>query len=123
MNTFIQDVALVAVQEGDADIATMRAAYEHRGEIMRAELAAIPGLTLSAPEGAFYQFPHYDLDIPSAELVAKLREFSVAVRPGGELGSHGENHLRLSYAASEEAIRTGVARLGEGLVALRKSVG
>jgi aspartate aminotransferase len=121
VNTFIQDAALVAVRTADDDIARMRAAYRHRGEIMRAELAEIPGLTLSAPEGAFYQFPRYDLDIPSAELVAKLREFGVAVRPGGEFGAHGENHLRLSYAASEEAIRTGVHRLSEGLAALRDS--
>ncbi|MEV4644296.1 aminotransferase class I/II-fold pyridoxal phosphate-dependent enzyme [Saccharopolyspora sp. NPDC049357] len=121
VNTFIQDAALVAVHTGADDIARMRTAYGRRGEIMRSELAAIPGLTLSSPEGAFYQFPRYDLDIPSAELVAKLREFGVAVRPGGEFGAHGEHHLRLSYAASEEAIRTGVARLGEGLAELSKS--
>jgi aspartate aminotransferase len=121
VNTAVQDAALVAVQTGDADIARMRAAYEQRRETMRVGLAAIPGLTLSAPEGAFYQFPRYDLDIPSAELVAKLRDFGVAVRPGAEFGAHGENHLRLSYAASTEAIETGVARLGEGLAALRRS--
>lgn len=121
VNTFVQDAALVAVQTGDADIARMRAAYEQRREAMRAGLAAIPGLTLSAPEGAFYQFPRYDFDIPSAKLVAKLRDFGVAVRPGGEFGAHGEHHLRLSYAASEEAIKTGVARLGEGLAELGQS--
>jgi len=53
--------------------------------------------------------------------VAKLRQFGVAVRPGSEFGAHGEHHLRLSYAASDEAIKTGVARLGEGLAALRQS--
>lgn len=123
VNTCVQDAALVAVQTGDADIARMRAAYEQRGEIMRSALAEIPGLTLSAPEGAFYQFPRYDLDIPSADLVAKLRDYGVAVRPGGEFGAHGEHHLRLSYAASEDAIKVGVARLGEGLAALRPSLG
>lgn len=123
VNTVVQDAALVAVKTGDADIARMRAAYERRGQIMQAGLAEIPGLTLSAPEGAFYQFPRYDLDIPSAELVATLRQSGVAVRPGSEFGAHGENHLRLSYAASEEAIRTGVARLGESLTALRPTFG
>ncbi|WP_328609211.1 aminotransferase class I/II-fold pyridoxal phosphate-dependent enzyme [Amycolatopsis sp. NBC_00345] len=121
VNTFVQDAALAAVRTGDADIARMRAAYERRRQIMSERLAAIPGLTLSAPEGAFYQFPRYDLDLPSTDLVAKLTEFGVAVRPGAEFGAHGEYHLRLSYAASEEAIKTGVARLGEGLAALRGS--
>ena len=118
VNTFVQDAALVAVRTGAPDIARMRAAYEQRREIMHAGLAKIPGLTLSSPEGAFYQFPRYDLDIPSVDLVAKLTEFGVAVRPGAEFGAHGEHHLRLSYAASEEAIETGVARLGEGLRSL-----
>jgi len=121
VNTVAQDAALAAVRGGEADIARMRAAYERRREIMRAGLATIPGLTLSAPEGAFYQFPRYDLDIPSTDLVAKLVDFGVAVRPGAEFGAHGEYHLRLSYAAGEEAIKTGVARLGEGLAALRRS--
>ncbi|HEX6356397.1 pyridoxal phosphate-dependent aminotransferase [Actinophytocola sp.] len=118
VNTVVQDAALVAVRTGDADIARMRTAYERRREIMHAGLATIPGLTLSSPEGAFYQFPRYDIDIPSVDLVAKLTEFGVAVRPGAEFGAHGEHHLRLSYAASEEAIETGVARLGEGLRSL-----
>jgi aspartate aminotransferase len=119
VNTAVQDAALVAVQTCDPDIARMREAYRNRGEIMRAGLAEIPGLTLSVPEGAFYQFPGYDLDMPSSELVARLREFGVAVRPGGEFGAYGERHLRLSYAASDDAIRTGVARLADGLAALR----
>ena len=55
----------------------------------------------------------------AAELVGALRHFGVAVRPGGEFGSAGEYHLRLSYAASEEAIAAGVARLAEGFSTLR----
>ena len=121
VNTVVQDAALVALQTGDADIARMRAAYEQRRETMRAALARVPGITLSSPEGAFYQFPRYDLDIPSADLVAKLRGYGVAVRPGAEFGANGEYHLRLSYAASEQAITTGAARLAEGLAALRES--
>lgn len=119
VNTFIQDAALTAVNSCDEDIARMRAAYEQRGEIMRRELAAIPGLTLSAPEGAFYQFPRYDLDLPSVEVVAALRAHGVAVRPGSEFGAQGEGHLRLSYAASAQSITEGVRRLADGLAALR----
>ncbi|MFF7651052.1 pyridoxal phosphate-dependent aminotransferase [Streptomyces sp. NPDC007983] len=119
VNTVIQDAALVAVESCDEDVARMRAAYEQRREIMRAELAAIPGLTLSAPEGAFYQFPRYDLDLPSVEVVAALRSHGVAVRPGSEFGACGEKHLRLSYAAGPQSIVEGVRRLADGLAALR----
>ncbi|MFF4259377.1 pyridoxal phosphate-dependent aminotransferase [Streptomyces sp. NPDC001663] len=120
VNTVVQDAALVAVQTCDADIARMRAEYERRGEVMRSELSKVPGLTLSTPEGAFYQFPCYDLDLPSAEVVAALRStYGVAVRPGSEFGARGEGHLRLSYAADAESITEGVRRLARGLSALR----
>ncbi|MEW2396117.1 aminotransferase class I/II-fold pyridoxal phosphate-dependent enzyme [Streptomyces sp. NPDC046862] len=120
VNTVVQDAALVAVESCAEDVASMRAAYEQRREIMRTELAKIPGLTLSAPEGAFYQFPRYDLDLPSVEVVAALRTaHGVAVRPGSEFGAQGEHHLRLSYAAGPEAIVEGVRRLADGLAALR----
>ncbi len=119
MNTFVQDAALAAVRSCDKDVARMREAYEQRRDIMRTELAAIPGLTLSSPEGAFYQFPRYELDLPSVEVVAARRAHGVAVRPGSEFGAQGEGHLRLSYAAGAQAITEGVRRPAEGLSALR----
>jgi aspartate aminotransferase len=120
MNTFVQDAALEALESCHPDVVRMRASYRRRGEIMRGALADIPGLTLNDPEGAFYQFPRYDLPLSSVELVAVLREAGVAVRPGAEFGAHGEHHLRLSYAASEDAILTGVERLGSAFDALRR---
>ncbi|WP_405975784.1 aminotransferase class I/II-fold pyridoxal phosphate-dependent enzyme [Streptomyces sp. NBC_00988] len=119
VNTVVQDAALVAVRTCDADIARMRAEYERRGELMRTELAKVTGLALSTPEGAFYQFPRYDIDLPSVEVVAALRTHGVAVRPGSEFGARGEGHLRLSYAADAESITEGVRRLAHGLSALR----
>jgi len=123
VNTAVQDAALVAVAECADDVAEMRAAYEHRGRLLRDALADVPGLRTSAPEGAFYQFPRYDLDVPSVDVVAFLRGRGVAVRPGSEFGAGGEGHLRLSYAASEAAIETGAARLAAGLAELRASLG
>ncbi|MFC6354593.1 pyridoxal phosphate-dependent aminotransferase [Luethyella okanaganae] len=119
VNTFVQDAALVALEQCADDVARMKEAYARRRELMREALQTVPGLELSEPEGAFYFFPRYDLDLPSVELVARLREHGVAVRPGAEFGPSGENRLRLSYAASDEAIRTGVARLAEAMTALR----
>jgi aspartate aminotransferase len=82
-------------------------------------LKDIPGLTASSPEGAFYLFPKYDADLPAAEMVAHLRSHGVAVRPGSEFGRNGEHHLRLSYAASADAIAKGVERLAAGFAALK----
>lgn len=121
VNTFVQDAAVVALEECGDDIARMRVAYTRRRSLMREALAAVPGLELSEPEGAFYFFPRYDWDLPSAQMVAYLREWGVAVRPGAEFGPSGEGRLRLSYAASDEAIVNGVGRMAEALAALRSS--
>ena len=86
-------------------------------------MSGVPGLELSRPEGAFYLFPRYDLDLPATDVVARLREAGVAVRPGSEFGAAGEHHLRISYAADEASLRTGAARLRAGLADLRSRAG
>jgi aspartate aminotransferase len=119
MNTAVQLAALTALQTCGPDIERMHASYQIRRELMYNGLKDIPGLTVSSPEGAFYLFPKYDADLPAAEMVAHLRSHGVAVRPGSEFGRNGEHHLRLSYAASAEAIATGVERLAAGFAALK----
>lgn len=121
LNTFVQDAAVVALDECADDIERMRESYLRRRELMREALVAVPGLELSEPEGAFYFFPRYDAPLTSIEMVAYLREHGVAVRPGSEFGPNGEGRIRLSYAASDEAITTGVARMAEAMRALRSS--
>jgi aspartate aminotransferase len=123
VNTAVQDAAQAALEHAEPDVERMRSAYAVRREIMRKGLQSVQGLTLSEPEGAFYFFPSYDLPIPSVDMVARLREAGIAVRPGFEFGAGGEHHLRLSYAASEDAIRTGTARLAAAFESLRSSVG
>lgn len=119
LNTAVQDAALVALTSCAEDITQMKDAYARRRTLMFNGLSSIDGLNVSSPEGAFYLFPHYELDVSSVELVSTLRAAGVAVRPGAEFGSGGEHHLRLSYAASDEAIETGVARLAAAFQALR----
>jgi aspartate aminotransferase len=119
MNTAVQLAALTALETCGPDIERMHASYKARRELMYNGLKEIPGLTVSSPEGAFYLFPKYDAGLPAAEMVAHLRSHGVAVRPGSEFGRNGEFHLRLSYAASADAIAAGVERLAAGLAALK----
>jgi aspartate/methionine/tyrosine aminotransferase len=90
----------------------MHKVYAERRELMIAGLNAIPGLTLSNPEGAFYCFPSYSAPVSSVEMVGILRGF------GSEFGAAGESHIRLSYAASKELIAEGLERLKRGLASL-----
>ncbi len=118
VNTAVQRAAVVALKECKDDIKRMYDVYKERRVLMMDGLLAIPGLKLNEPEGAFYCFPSYSLPIPAIDMVALLREQGIAVRPGSEFGAAGEGHLRLSYAASKEAIAEGVKRLKRGFASL-----
>jgi aspartate/methionine/tyrosine aminotransferase len=118
LNSAVQRAALTAARDGDKDVRAMAEDYGRRRDLMLSALADVPGIRFGEPEGAFYVFPSYDIDLPSVEVVAALREHGVAVRPGSEFGARGEGHLRLSYAASPESITEGVRRLARGLSAL-----
>lgn len=118
VNTAVQYAALAAVEQCAQDVRDMHKIYAERRELMIAGLNAIPGLTLHQPEGAFYCFPSFAASISSVEMVGVLRDFGIAVRPGSEFGAAGESHIRLSYAASKDAISEGLLRLRRGLASL-----
>ncbi|HKU35449.1 MAG TPA: aminotransferase class I/II-fold pyridoxal phosphate-dependent enzyme [Paenarthrobacter sp.] len=118
VNTASQFAALTALRTAGPDVRRMHATYARRRALMIEGLSDIKGLHASSPEGAFYLFPQYDAGLTAVELCAHLREAGVAVRPGSEFGRHGEHHVRLSYAASEEHIREGVRRLAEAFTRL-----
>ena len=82
-------------------------------------ISEIPGMECNVPNGAFYLFPKYSVDMPSAKLAeVLLREGHVAVTPGTAFGPAGEGHFRVSYAASEEQIREGLDRIKRTLAQL-----
>ena len=64
------------------------------------------------PQGAFYCFPSYHLDMPSVELAkALLEEVHVATVPGVAFGACGEGYLRLSYATDIHLISNAFERM------------
>lgn len=114
--TSIAQYAALAAARGPMDsVATMLAEYSRRRERILAGLRAIPGITCTAPQGAFYAFPdisaHFSASSPDDTAVAKdlLELEHVAVVPGAAFGAPG--HLRLSYATSLERIEEGLRRI------------
>jgi aspartate aminotransferase len=97
----------------------MIAEFARRRGLVMDLLSEIPGVECNAPQGAFYVFPRYNRDIPSAKLAEiLLREGHVAVTPGTAFGPHGEGFFRISYAASEADLREGIARIKKFMGAL-----
>jgi aspartate aminotransferase len=114
--TSIAQYAAIEALRGPMDSVTaMLAEYRQRRERILAGVRAIPGVTCTAPRGAFYIFPnisaHLTSAMPDSTAVSRqlLEREHVAVVPGDAFGAPG--HLRLSYATSMERIEEGLRRL------------
>jgi aspartate aminotransferase len=96
-----------------------RSIYKRRRDLITERINSIPGMSIVPPKGAFYAFPSYDADIPSAELAGELARNGLICTPGSAFGRYGEGHLRFSYAASEDKIAKGMDILSEVMGRLR----
>ncbi|MBI5443581.1 MAG: pyridoxal phosphate-dependent aminotransferase [Deltaproteobacteria bacterium] len=126
--SFAQKGAAAALLGSQDSVAEMLSAFAERRRFLVEALNAIPGVRCSAPEGAFYAFPNVSslygrcsprsVEIQDSLAMSSylLDEARVAVVPGGPFGS--EDHIRLSYATSMDAIREGVRRMAEALMRL-----
>ena len=93
-----------------------RSVFKARRDLISKRINEIPGMSIIPPKGAFYAFPSYDLDMPSAELANELARNGLICTPGSAFGKYGENHLRFSYAADE-------LKIEEGMNILEKVIG
>jgi aspartate aminotransferase len=119
--------ALREPPEVAAAVEEMRATYEKRRRLVLERAAALPGVQVHPPEGAFYAFLDLSARLPATRQGAELRddvalaellltEARVAVVPGSPFDAPG--CLRVSYAADEATIEKGFERIGAFLAGL-----
>ncbi|HEV8674256.1 MAG TPA: pyridoxal phosphate-dependent aminotransferase [Methylomirabilota bacterium] len=118
--TFVQQAGLAALQGDDTPVQTMVAEFRCRRDLIVEGLCRLPGVSCVRPRGAFYVFPNVKgLRRPSKEIATYLLdEAGVALLWGTAFGAFGEGYLRLSYAASREAIKQALERMGKALARL-----
>jgi aspartate aminotransferase len=111
-----QKAAVQALRGPQDSVGTMLAEFERRRGKIVAGLRAIPGIKCAMPEGAFYVYPNVSAylkknGVADATALAEklLDEVHVALVPGPAFGT--EEHVRISYAASQEQIDEGLRRL------------
>lgn len=117
--------ATVAFNECDAEIATMRAAYQARREMLVQAFTEM-GLSVASPDGAFYLFIKIPAEFGDDDFkfaVTLAQEAKVALIPGSSFGPGGEGYVRLSYAASETKLNTAVTRIQTYLAANKNDEG
>jgi aspartate aminotransferase len=90
----------------------VRAFAKRRAMIIK-ELNSLPGFRCAVPGGAFYAFPNIArTGFESRALQAHLLdEAGVATISGTSFGALGEGYLRLSYAASLDALAEAIERI------------
>jgi aminotransferase len=110
--TTSQYAGIEAVKNGDADVETMRDAYDKRRRFVVHAVRNM-GLECFEPFGAFYVFPCIkSLDMTSEEFATRLlQEEKVAVVPGTAFGDCGEGYLRISYAYSIDSLKIALERM------------
>ena len=120
----ISQWAAVAAITGPQDAADrMRASFLERRDLIVSLLNDIPGIRCASPGGAFYAWPNVTeackrTGCADSEVFRKrlLHEAGIAVLAdihfGRRVPGDGQ-HIRFSYAASNEAIEQGVGRLAE----------
>ncbi len=110
--SFVQQAAIEAIEGPQEAKEAMVKEFKKRRDLALDLLSEIDGIECNRPNGAFYLFPKYDKDIKSNVVAEKLlQEGHVAVTPGRAFGPCGEGSFRMSYAASEEDITEGIARM------------
>jgi aspartate aminotransferase len=121
--SMVQRASIAALHESQECVAEMRADYIKLRDRVLAGLATIPGITCTVPQGAFYVYPNIKNFLgkggiqSAADLASKLlTEAHVVVVPSEPFGT--QEHIRLSYAVSEDVIDKGVQRIGTYLAGL-----
>ena len=135
MNTclpgFIEATIPTALDETVEQVEQMRQAFQRRAKLICDLLERIDGVSVRRPQGAFYAFPDISSALgrtspggrpisSAADLAeALLEEERIALVPGDDFGGVGPEHIRFSFACSEEQIEAGLERFARFMGALR----
>ncbi len=114
--SFIQRAALVALRDGEDEVARMLGHLGANREFCLQALRRMPGVTLPAPDGAFYAFPRIQGLTDSFAFCWKLlKDARVGLAPGVAFGAGGEGSVRICYAAERSILEPAMERLGDFL--------
>jgi len=122
--SIVQKAAIAALNGSQECVSEFRAEFIDLRDHMLERLAAIPGVTCTKPDGAFYVFPNIGAYLgkgglhTATELATRmLHEAHVVSVPGEAFGAR--EHIRLSYPVTRQNIDEGIRRMGEFLTGLR----
>lgn len=119
-NSIAQKAALEAITGPQDTVIAMAEEFNRRRLYMIERIGAMPLIDAITPQGAFYVFvdcskvlekEYKGSKIASGDKLAEIliSDYNIAVVPCGDFGF--DDHIRLSYAISQEQIQKGMDRL------------
>jgi len=109
---FVQRAGIAAVKEGEPVIARTRYRFRKARDFLIRDLQRIPDVRVAVPTGTMYVFFKIAGVSDSLAFCKDLvRETGLGLAPGSAFGPEGEGFVRWCFAASEEKLADGVARL------------
>ena len=112
----MQRAGIVAVQDGEPFVAEIVARYKSARDLVIERVAAIPRLSLPAPEAAFYAFIRVEGMADSVALAKDLlANAGVGLAPGAAFGDGFDDYLRLCFAATLPTLERAFDRLEDFL--------
>lgn len=109
----IQRAGVAALEQGEPDVARLRAELQSTRRVLSDALRALPGVEVPEAGGAMYAFFRLDGFADSLDLTKRLvAEVGLGLAPGAAFGPEGDGWLRWCHAVSEpQKLLAGVDRL------------
>lgn len=111
MSGFLQEGAVQAFRIPD-EVEAMRQSYQRRRDAFVGRLNAIPGVHCQMPEGAFYAWVSFDVDMTSDEMCDYILDHAKVVGvSGAAYGMTQGCFLRFSFASDDAALSAAADRI------------
>ena len=114
-SSFEQMAAVEALNGPQDAVRAMVEEFRARRQLIVDGLNAIPGFRCRMPHGAFYVFPNVaGTGMNGSEMADKLlHDGGVCTLSGTAFGKVGKDHIRISYANSQENLKLALQRIEE----------
>jgi len=113
---FVQRAGIVAIREGEPIIARSLHRFRKARDFLVSELEKIEKIRIAVPAGAMYAFFAIEGVTDSLAFCKQLvRSHGLGLAPGSAFGPEGEGFVRWCFAASQDRLAEGIARLRKAL--------
>jgi aspartate/methionine/tyrosine aminotransferase len=117
---FVQRAGVAAVTQGEPVIAHTLERFRNARDFLVGELRTIPGIEVAVPSGTMYAFLRVRGVADSLAFCKQLvASVGLGLAPGSAFGPEGEGYVRWCFAASDDKLAEGVARLRRALKEVR----